>query len=84
MQLWGWLACAKSAGRPSWLESPGRADVAVISPKTQNSFFFGGVSVFLLKPLIDWLRPTHIVGRNGLNELTVKINHHNCAFQQLF
>lgn len=50
MQLWGWLACAKSAGGASWLESPGRADVAVVNPKTQNSFFFGEVSVFLLKP----------------------------------
>lgn len=115
MQLWR-LACSKCAGQASWLETRGRVDVAVKSPQVQHPFYLGGISVSLLKPSTDWLRPTHIVesnllssksieininriykitftassrlpleqisGYQSLDELTPKINHHVCAFQQ--
>lgn len=55
---------------------PGRVDVAVQSPKIQNSFCLGGNLNFLLKPSIDWLRPTQIVESYLLSSKSTDINRH--------
>lgn len=58
---------------------PGRIDVAVKSPKMQNSFFLGGEGGglnFLLKPSTDCLRPTQIVESNLLSSKSTDRNTH--------
>lgn len=78
MQLWR-LASSKCAGQASWLGTQGRVDTTVKSPKMQHPFYLGGISISLLKPSADWLRPTHIVENNLLSSKSTKINiNHIC------
>ena len=75
-QLWK-LASPKYADRvapPISVETQGRSDVAESKGNVEAELSWGCQSLFLLRPSIDWVRPTHIAEGNLLFSRSTDLN----------
>lgn len=73
--LWR-LASLKCSGQACWLENQGELIFQLRAPRCRIPSAWGEISIFLLKPSIDWLRPTQIVESNLLFSKSTDINRH--------
>lgn len=72
------MASSKFAGQASKLEPQGSGDVADLNLKTvwrQNSFLSGIPQSFLLRPLVNWVRSTHIMKAKPLHSKSTGLSH---------